>query len=178
MASILGTNFRNMKASISILYNKTYSIIEKEFTDKKHLDSFVGVLIDKGYNVISIEPFGVEETDSDKMEIKGKVIAVLAKKTGISKAGKKWTSQEFVIEAGDQYLKKVCLGLFGDKISCPQIDDVVTVSFDVSSTEYNGSWYTKLNVWKIEGATAQPAQNQTPPAPDPLPEDEGTGLPF
>ncbi len=30
------------------------------------------------------------------------------------------------------------------------IDDVVNVSFDVESREYNGRWYTTVRAWKVD----------------------------
>jgi hypothetical protein len=42
------------------------------------------------------------------MDFTGKIIAVLAPKGGVSKAGNEWKSQEYVIENHDQYPKKMC----------------------------------------------------------------------
>jgi len=30
------------------------------------------------------------------------------------------------------------------------IDDVVNVSFDIESREYNGRWYTSIRAWKVD----------------------------
>lgn len=118
------------------------------------------------------------------MEISGRIIAVLPQTTGEGRNGT-WRSQDFVIETNDQYPKKACLNLFGDKIDQFPIalNEAVTVSFDVESREYNGRWYTNLRAWKIEKAAVQ-ATSQTPNA-DPLPpfgagtaQEEGSGLPF
>lgn len=99
------------------------------------------------------------------MELTGKVIAVLDIQSGTSKAGNSWQKQDFVIEVGDRYPKKVCLQLFGDRVNdCPNVGDDVTVSFDAESREWNGKWFTQLNAWKVEnksaGATTT-AQSQT-----------------
>ena len=50
------------------------------------------------------------------MEITGKVIFILPLRSGISKNGKEWKSQEFVIETDGQYPRKMCATLFNDKI--------------------------------------------------------------
>jgi len=73
------------------------------------------------------------------MEITGKIIAILPQSTGQGKNGM-WRSQDYVLETGDQYPKKVCFNLFNDKIDqFPlAIDELVTVSFDIESREYNG----------------------------------------
>jgi Domain of unknown function (DUF3127) len=85
------------------------------------------------------------------MEISGKIIAVLPLATGEGKNGQ-WRSQDYVLETTDQYPKKVCFNFFGDKIDqFPlAIDDVVKVSFDIESREYNGRWYTSVRAWKVE----------------------------
>ena len=119
------------------------------------------------------------------MEISGKIIAVLPMATGQGKNGM-WRSQDYVLETADQYPKKVCFNLFNDKIDqFPMaIDDVVNVSFDVESREYNGRWYTTIRAWKVDKSAAGQAHvSQTAavsaPAFDGSPvAGEGTDLPF
>ncbi|MDD4971183.1 MAG: DUF3127 domain-containing protein [Paludibacter sp.] len=120
------------------------------------------------------------------MEISGKIIAVLPIATGQGKNGT-WRSQDYVLETADQYPKKVCFNLFGDKIDqFPiAIDDQVNVSFDVESREYNGRWYTTVRAWKIEknvvSASAAAPSSFSAPAPsfDAAPgAGEGSDLPF
>ncbi|MDO9152503.1 MAG: DUF3127 domain-containing protein [Paludibacter sp.] len=85
------------------------------------------------------------------MEISGKIIAVLPMTSGEGKNGL-WRSQDYVLETADQYPKKVCFNLFGDKIDqfSVAIDDVVNVSFDIESREYNSRWYTSIRAWKVD----------------------------
>ena len=120
------------------------------------------------------------------MEISGKIIAVLPIATGQGKNGT-WRSQDYVLETADQYPKKVCFNLFGDKIDqFPiAIDEVVNVSFDVESKEYNGRWFTNIRAWKVDknGASnnpvpvsANPVASFNPAAPAGA--EDGTGLPF
>lgn len=103
------------------------------------------------------------------MEITGKIIAVLPLQSGTSKAGNPWQLQSYVLETQEQYPKKVCFEVFGEQRiqSNPcQIDDTVTVSFDLESREFNGRWYTSVRAWKIQQgpAEAQPqAQQQADP---------------
>ena len=108
------------------------------------------------------------------MEIKGKVIAILPETTGTGKNGA-WKSQDFVIETADQYPKKVCLKCFNKPT--PKMDEVVNVFFDPESREYNGKWFTNLNVWKFESqaVATQSTTVQTQTAPTPP---EGADLPF
>ena len=59
-----------------------------------------------------------KEINKNKMEISGKIIAVLEKQSGISKSGNNWASQEYVLETSEQYPKKICFRVFGeDKIN-------------------------------------------------------------
>ncbi len=99
------------------------------------------------------------------MEISGKIIAVLPLATGQGKNGM-WRSQDYVLETGDQYPKKVCFNLFNDKIDqFPMgIDDQVNVSFDVESREYNGRWYTTVRAWKVEKNVVSAAPAASAPA--------------
>lgn len=85
------------------------------------------------------------------MDIKGRVIQLLALQTGEGKNGT-WKKQDFVIETDGQYPKKVCISAWGDKIneSALQVGNEVNISFDVESREYNGRWYTDLKAWKID----------------------------
>ena len=101
------------------------------------------------------------------MELTGKLIQVLEEQTGDGKNGK-WSKCDFVIEtAADKYPKKVCITAWGDLIGTVKatpIDSELKVSFDISSREYNGRWYTDVKAWKIEGAgssggSAQPTRS-------------------
>jgi hypothetical protein len=84
------------------------------------------------------------------MDISGKIIQFLAVQTGQGKNGT-WKKQEFILETGDTYPKKVCIAVWGDKIDMGSFKtgDLVDVSFDVESREYNGRWYTDVKAWKM-----------------------------
>lgn len=99
------------------------------------------------------------------MDITGKIIYVSPVTSGVSqRTGNSWASREFVIETEEQYPQRACMKLFGqDKIDKHPINvgDVVTVSFDINATEYNGRWYNQFNAWSITppaAAYSQPAQ--------------------
>ena len=94
------------------------------------------------------------------MEIIGKLISKLELQSGIGKTGNSWQKQEFVIETIEQFPKKVCANLWGDKIdalSALAIGDTVVVTFNLESREFNGKWYTDVKAWKIEKQGVQPA---------------------
>ena len=88
------------------------------------------------------------------MEVSGKIIQVLPEQGGVSKtSGKEWKLQAYVLETQEQYPKKVHFEVFGEdriKANPCQLDDIVTVSFDIESREFNGRWYTSIRAWKIQ----------------------------
>ncbi|MBO5553126.1 MAG: DUF3127 domain-containing protein [Paludibacteraceae bacterium] len=138
------------------------------------------------------------------MEISGKIIQVLPLQTGVAKnSGNPWQSQSYVLETQEQFPKRVCFEVFGEqriKDNPCQLDDIVTVSFDIESREFNGRWYTSIRAWRIQqgvvdgtapaaapapAAPATPAQPQAaaPAEPavqpfDPTVDDNTTDLPF
>ena len=85
------------------------------------------------------------------MELKGKVLQLQPLQTGMGKKGQ-WKKQEFIVETQTQYPKKVCLSVWGDKIDQFNLaaGDIVNVSVDLESREYNGRWYTEARAWKLE----------------------------
>lgn len=87
------------------------------------------------------------------MEIKGKIIAKFTPIRGVSKAGKEYAKQEFVIETLDRYPKKVCFSIWGservEKFK-GEVGDTATIKFDIDSRENGGRWYTTLNAYAID----------------------------
>lgn len=113
------------------------------------------------------------------MEVKGKVIQLLPLQSGQGKKGQ-WKKQEFIIETQSQYPKKICLSAWGDKVDQFKVTvgDMVSVTVDLESREYNGRWYTEARAWKLEKNGSQqsgppvgdePFINQEPPAFDDMP---------
>jgi len=121
------------------------------------------------------------------MQVKGTLLQILKLESGVSKAGKEWKKQDFVIETNEQFPKKVCFTLFGDKISL--IDGItegteIEVFFSLESRDFNGKWYHNINAWKIENAAAGNSAKNFPPEysvadipPEPG-DDSGNDLPF
>ena len=95
------------------------------------------------------------------MEIVGKIIQVLPMQEGIGRNGNPWKLQGYVLETIENYPRKVHFEVFGEdriKNNPCEIDQIVTVSFDIESREFNGRWYTSIRAWKIQqGDMTQPA---------------------
>ena len=137
------------------------------------------------------------------MEVVGKIIQVLPEQSGVGRNGNPWKVQPYVLETLDQYPRKVHFEVFGEdriKQNPCELNQLVTVSFDIESREFNGRWYTSIRAWKIQQcdttqaaaggqATTQPAaaapSTQAPVEPaanvDPFDASAGDGstdLPF
>jgi hypothetical protein len=88
------------------------------------------------------------------LSIKGRITKKLPVENGVSKAGKSWEKQSFVIDTGAQYNPEICFQLFGaEKIQVLNNfseNDQVEVHFNLSSREYNGRYFHNIDAWKIE----------------------------
>jgi len=104
------------------------------------------------------------------MEITGKLIQIIPEVTGEGKNGP-WKKQEFIIETQEQFPKKVCISSWNDKAGLQNFveNDMVTVSINIESREYNNRWYTDVRAWRMVKAD-QP--EPTPMDPGPIPEPE------
>ena len=95
------------------------------------------------------------------MEVVGKIIQVLPIQEGVGRNGNPWKVQPYVLETLDQYPRKVHFEVFGEdriRMNPCAIDQLVTVSFDIESREFNGRWYTSIRAWRIQqGDTTQAA---------------------
>lgn len=118
----------------------------------------------------------ITPTSSTPLNISGVVLNILPLQTGTSKAGNQWQKQDFILETGGQYPRKVCVCLFGDNVDkFPlQVGQSVTASVDIESREFNARWYTDIRAWNIvyngqqQGAPA-PAPTATAPTAQPAP---------
>jgi hypothetical protein len=86
------------------------------------------------------------------MEIRGKIIVKLPLQSGTSKAGNPWSKQEYVLETMEAYPKRVHFDFFGERANqYPlEVGDLIDLSFDIESREYNGRWYTSIRGWKAD----------------------------
>ena len=110
------------------------------------------------------------------MELEGRIARKLSVQSGTSARGA-WSKQEFIFEYQEgNFPTQVCMNVWGeDKVKDLeryQVGDKVKVSFNLSSREFNGRWYTDVRAWRIEPANAAPAPSAVPPmAPPPAPSD-------
>jgi len=93
------------------------------------------------------------------MEVTGKIILALPEMSGTSRAGNAWKKREYVLETQETYPRKIHFDFFGERADqFPlNVGDVIKLSFDIESREYNGRWFTSIRGWKSEPATGAPA---------------------
>lgn len=96
------------------------------------------------------------------MELTGKVITVLAARSGSSsKSGNAWMVQEYVVEVPSQYPKRCMFAVFGEdriKQFNIQAGEDITVQFDIDAREYNGRWYNDIRAYNVI-KSQQPTQS-------------------
>ncbi len=111
------------------------------------------------------------------LELEGRIAQKMNVQSGTTARGA-WSKQEFIFEYQEgNYPTKVVMHVWGDdkvkELEKYQVNDKVKVSFNLSSREYNGRWYTDVRVWRIEpaqaGAPAQPSYAASMPPAAPMP---------
>lgn len=89
------------------------------------------------------------------MEFTGRIMKVLPPRSGVSKAGKEWKTQQFIFEyfenPSDRYSDKVVIETFDTNIM-EQLEENATVriGFGHRYEEYNGNYYNRLTMYKFE----------------------------
>ncbi|MDR2084222.1 MAG: DUF3127 domain-containing protein [Bacteroidales bacterium] len=107
------------------------------------------------------------------MQLKTKLVEVLPLQTGVGKTGQEWKKLSIIVETLENYPKKICVNIWGDKIneSILNIGAILDINFDVESREFNGKWYTDVKAWKVEASNeTTPASNNYPPNYESLPD--------
>ena len=79
--------------------------------------------------------------------------------------GKQWRRVKILCETLGEYPKKVAFDSasmsVAEKLAGIAEGSEIDVEFNPVSREYNGKWYTNVNIWKVEGGS----QRATGPAP-------------
>lgn len=104
------------------------------------------------------------------MQLIAKLTQVLPLQTGQGRNGE-WKKQDIIVETDGQYPKKVCISIWGDKITQQQLQPGTNlkIDFDVESREFNGRWYTDVKAWKVETVTGDTYSSEMAPPPPPIP---------
>lgn len=87
------------------------------------------------------------------VDIKCKLIEKLQVESGNSARGP-WRKQNFIVETVETYPRKICMNVWGDdKVSELQVyavGEVLNISVNIESREFNGRWYTDVRAWRIQ----------------------------
>jgi hypothetical protein len=98
------------------------------------------------------------------IDVIGKIVQVSNVQSGVSAKGE-WKRQEIILETEEQYPRKICISLWGDKIgdiAGIPTGEIITVSVDIESREFNGRWYTDVKGWRIQRGAVAPPVIETP----------------
>lgn len=105
---------------------------------------------------------------SDSVNITGPVTVIQEEQT----FGSGFTKQSFVVQVGDKYPQDLCIDAVKDdcaKVAALNVGDVVNVEVNLRGREYNGKYYTNLQMWKL--AVTTPATATAPVVDDPAAEE-------
>lgn len=95
--------------------------------------------------------------------ITGKIVDVLPPKSGVSKSGNEWMSQEYVLE--EENKDRIVFNVFGaQKINEYNllVGTTAAVTLKIESTSWNGKYYTKLSCIGCVSNTANQQQAAQP----------------
>ena len=102
-----------------------------------------------------------------RVTVNGKIVAVLEKKSGISKTGREWANQDYVLQPdGDDDV--ISFNVFGEENIANynlRVGSEVSVTLGISSREYNGKYYPEIRAVQCyaqatgNAPAPQPAQN-------------------
>ena len=107
------------------------------------------------------------------MEIKAKLIKKLPVLTGKSKNGE-WKKQDIIVETIERYSKSICISVWGEKIEDELLKEgeILDISINIESREYNEKWYTEVKVWRIQLSNDEICNAQGHNMPDIKPSDD------
>lgn len=95
-------------------------------------------------------------------QIEGILREITPVQSGTSAQGNSWQRCEAIVEAQDgQYVTTYVFTVFNKDITIP-VGSTVVVDFYIKSQNYNGKWFTNLNLFKMEPSVQQPTYQ--PPA--------------
>ena len=112
------------------------------------------------------------------MEIKGKVIDILDKKSGINKKGDAWSNQTFIVESMENgYISIYPFEVFNNSLVIPNIGNDVTVYFNIRTNKWEDKYFVSLSAWRVKLEGMQ-TESQTTTTTSILPNSKEDDLPF
>ena len=99
------------------------------------------------------------------MEVNGKLIKKLQAEAGTSKSGKNWESQTILVDTEEKYNNIVAIKCFGDdkikQMNKLKEGDMVDISCNVWSREYNGKYYNQIDGWFFVNQNEKSTDNKS-----------------
>jgi len=85
------------------------------------------------------------------MRLTAKFVHLLPIQTGTNQNGD-WKKQDIIVETEEQYPKKICIPVWGDKMNTKQLQEgnLLKNDFDIESRELNEKWDTNVKARNIE----------------------------
>lgn len=114
----------------------------------------------------------------------GRIILALPTETGTSSKGNTWVRQGYVLETEEQYPRQIHFELWNDTANNNQLSvgESVVVALAISSSEWNGKWFTRVKGYRVErlGASLPPQIQNAPTVQSPatMQASSGDDLPF
>lgn len=111
-----------------------------------------------------------------KVTVSGKITSVLPKRSGVSKTGNAWASQDYIIMP-DGDTDFIVFNVFGEENInkyALQVGAMVSVTLEIKSREYNGKYFSEVRAIQCYSSNVSapaPASEPTSAAP-------ATNLPF
>ena len=92
----------------------------------------------------------------------------MAAQSGVSaRTGNSWMSQDYVIEVPGQYPKRCVFRIFGEdriKQFNIQMNEDVTIQFDIDAHEYQGRWFNDIRAYNVVRGQVPPVAGAAPVA--------------
>ena len=109
------------------------------------------------------------------MKFKG-IVTHVVEKSGLNKKGEPYVAYQYRIEENTPSYPQSMIGdVFGDKVEVLREGQLVEVDFNLRTDEYQGRWYGKNAIWKVnvieQPHESSPAENFAV-APEQIPANE------
>ncbi len=87
------------------------------------------------------------------LDLKCRLVEKLQEERGSSARGP-WCKQNFIVETIESYPRKICMNVWGDdkvsELRAYNAGEILNVSINIESREFNGRWYTDVRAWRIQ----------------------------
>lgn len=103
------------------------------------------------------------------ISVTGKIVDVLAPKSGVSKSGNEWVTQEFVLE--EENGDKVLFSVFGANKLAEynlKVGSIAAVTLKLETTKWNDKYFIKLSCTSCMSNTGGQAVAAASPQPTPV----------